>query len=291
MAIFQKAYKGYDGPVTPNFERTLVIFRYGLADVFRSRLFAGFFAICFLLPLALMCLLYVYHNIDLLLQFDVTEEDLNYIDGGIFAVTMQLPQLFLIFIMVMTIGPVMISPDMRNNAMPLYLSRPISKASYILGKLLVLLFLGSLISWVPALMLIGLQGILDGEGWFLDNLYIPVAATVTSLLWILVLSLLAFAVSSYVKWKAVARLVFFGVLFFFSVISEVIREIFGFGEVMNVSAAIQTLMVDLYRLEGSSQVDMEAVMPVGTAYGVVAVFIAAALVVLTRRIRAYQVVS
>ncbi|MEQ8953986.1 MAG: hypothetical protein RL120_07595, partial [Gammaproteobacteria bacterium] len=147
MAIFAKAYKGYGGPVTAPVHRLLVIFRYALADVFRSRLFVGFYAICFLLPVALLCGLFVYHNLDLLLAFEVDLDDISYIDGSVFAILMQSPQLFLIFVMVMTIGPTMISPDMRNNAMPLFLSRPISRSNYILGKLLVLLFLGSLISW------------------------------------------------------------------------------------------------------------------------------------------------
>lgn len=292
MAIFQKAYKGYDGPITPPWERTFVIFRYALADVFRSRLFAGFFAVCFLLPLALISGLYAYHNLDLLLQFEVDINDLDVIDGNTFAIMMQTPQLFLIFIMVMALGPAMISPDMRNNAMPLYLSRPISKPSYILGKLLVLVFLGSLISWVPALFLVAIQGFLQGDGWLLENLHIPFAAIVTSLTWIVSLSLVAFAISSFVKWKAVGRIAFFMLISMASTVGQVIQEIFGgwAGQMLNLRSAMQTMMVELYQTE-ASQIGIRAEIPMGPALLAFLLFTAVAAVVLIRRIRAYQLVS
>ncbi len=171
MAIFQKAYQGYTGPLSPTLSRMLVIFRYALADVFRSRLFVAFFFVSLLLPLLLMCALYVYHNLELLLQFDVDLNGLTAIDGNVFAIAMQIPQNTLLFLMILAIGPTMISPDLRNNAMPLYLSRPINKASYVFGKLLVLIFLGSLISWVPGLLLIFLQAFLDVFGMAVEFVY------------------------------------------------------------------------------------------------------------------------
>ena len=292
MAIFQKAYKGYNGPITPLWERTFVIFRYALADVFRSRLFAGFFAICFLLPLALISGLYAYHNLVLLLQFQVDINDLDVIDGNAFAIMMQVPQLFLIFIMVMALGPAMISPDLRNNAMPLYLSRPINKASYIVGKLLVLVVLGSLISWIPAMLLVAIQGYLAGDGWLLENLHIPFAAFATSMVWIVCLSLIAFTISSFVQWKAVGRIAFFMVISMGSTVGEVFQDIFGGwgGQMLNVNAAMQTVLVELYQTE-SSQIGIRADMPLGPAMLALLLISAIAVIILSRRIRAYQVVS
>lgn len=292
MAIFQKAYRGYDGALSKPMERTLVIFRYALADVFQSRLFTAFFALCFLLPVLLMCGIYLFHNIDLLIQMEVNLDELTEIDGNFFLLSMQYPQNFLLFVMITVIGPTMISPDIRNNAMPLYLSRPINKASYILGKLMVLLLLGSLISWVPALPLFALQAYLEGNGWLGNNLHLIFASIVSSLVWIISLSLLAFAVSAYVKWKAVGRLAFFGILFFGSVLGGVITEIFGgwAGYMVNVYAGIEVLMRELYEAD-SNLLDWLADM--GVEYALLQFFLLSAvgLIVLTRRIRAFQVVS
>lgn len=292
MAIFQKAYQGYSGPLTKPLERTWVIFRYALADVFQSRLFSAFFAVCFLLPVILMCFIYVFYNLDLLIQMEVDIEELTEIDGSFFLLTMQYPQNFMLFIMIMAIGPVMISPDIRNNAMPLFLSRPINKASYIFGKLSVLLFLGSLISWIPAIPLFLWQGYLAGGGWLCDNLHLVVASIVTSLLWIISLSLLSFAVSAWVEWKAVARLAFFGILFFGSVLGGVVTEIFGGwgGYMINIYAGIEVIMRELYRAD-SNLLDWLADMHLGYAFLQFFLLSVLSLIVLTRRIRAFQVVS
>ena len=292
MAIFQKAYQGYTGQLTKPMDRTWVIFRYALADVFKFRLFAAFFAVCFLLPVILMCVIYVFYNLDLLVQMEVDIEELTEIDGSFFLLTMQYPQNFMLFVMIMAIGPVMISPDIRNNAMPLFLSRPVSKAGYIFGKLLVLLFLGSLISWVPAIPLFFWQGYLAGDGWLWDNLQLIVASVVTSLIWIVSLSLLSFAVSAWVEWKAVARLAFFGILFFGSVFGGVIIEIFGGweGHMINVFGGIEVIMRELYQAD-SNMLDWLAEMQIGYAFLQFFLLSAISLFVLTRRIRAFQVVS
>ncbi len=292
MAIFQKAYQGYSGPLSPPFERTLVIFRYALADVFQSRLFVAFFFISLLLPVLLMCVIYVYHNLELLLQFEVSLDDLTEINGNAFVLAMQIPQNSLLFLMILGIGPTMISPDLRNNAMPLYLSRPINKASYIFGKLLVLIFLGSLISWVPALLLFILQAYLAGDSWLGQNLHLPVASILTSLTWIVSLSLVAFAVSAFVKWKSVARMFFFGIVLLGSILGGVIEEVFGGvgGYVVNLYAALEVLMAALYNAD-SDVLSFVPQMSVGIAVLQFLIISLLALVLLTRRIRAFQVVS
>ena len=292
MTIFLKAYQGYSGPLSPTLSRTLVIFRYALVDVFQSRLFVTFFFISLLLPLFLMCAIYVYHNLELLLQFEVTQNDLMTIDGTAFAVAMQIPQNSLLFLMILGIGPTMISPYLRNNAMPLYLSRPINKASYIFGKLLVLIFLGSLISWVPGLLLFMLQAYLAGGGWLGDNLQIPVASILTSLSWVVCLSLVAFAVSAFVKLKSVARMAFFGIVLLLSVTGAVIEKVFGGvgGYVVNLYAGLEVLMAYLY----NADTDLLGFVPqMGAEVAVMQflIFSLIALVVLTRRIRAFQVVA
>lgn len=293
MAIFLKAYRGYDGELSPPFERTLVIFRYALADVFQSRLFVGYFFMCLLLPVGLICFLYVYHNIDLLMSFEVPLGELPELNGEFFAIGMQMPQNVLIFFLVVAIGPTMISPDLRNNAMPLYLSRPISKANYILGKLMVLLVLGSLISWIPALIVFALQSFLAGGDWMLENLQLPLAAIVSSLSWILCLSILAFTVSAFVKWKAVSRIAFFGILFFASLAGEIVEEVFSGsgGYLVNVFAGHQVLMAVLYDAGDNLILEFSETMTAEKAAMQLAVITLVSLGILYHRIRAYQAVA
>lgn len=297
MAIFQKAYQGYSGPLSSNIDRTLVIYRYAMADVFKSRAFVGFLFVCLLFPLSLICALYLYHNLELLVQMEVVLSELAEINGSLVAVVMQMPQNFLLFFLVLAIGPTMISPDLRNNAMPLILSRSITKANYIGGKMLVLIVLGSLISWVPGLLLFFVQSFLADDGWMLANWHIPFASFITSLVWIISLTLLAFAISAFVKWKAVARIFFFGVIMITSILAQVIQQTFGGigGALIDLNSALQLVMISTYSADSaliafSSDVPVPD-LPVSVALLQFFVYSVVCLFLLNRRIRAFQVVS
>src|SRR5258707_13066390 len=50
-------------------------------------------------------------------------------------------------------GPPLVSRDLRNNALPLYLCRPFTRTEDVLGKMSVLLILLSAITWIPQLLL------------------------------------------------------------------------------------------------------------------------------------------
>jgi hypothetical protein len=48
MAVYDHSYKNYAGALTPEWSRFLVLPRHAFRDVFKSKLFTAFFAICFL---------------------------------------------------------------------------------------------------------------------------------------------------------------------------------------------------------------------------------------------------
>lgn len=292
MAIFVKAYKGYNGELSPTFQRTLVIFRYALADAIKTRFFLAFLVLSLLLPLGLMCFLYFYHNVELLSYFELSQFEMPVIDGSFFAVVMQQPQNVLLFLVILVLGPTMISPDLRNNAMPLYLSRPINASNYILGKGLVLLTLGSIISWIPAILLFFVQSYLAGNGWMNEHWYIPFASMATSLLWIVSLSLVAFTISAFVKWKALARSMFFGVLFLGSIIGQVIGQIFGgiAGNLIDISSGARVLIAGFYHTE-TQLLGPIPDMDITQAILQFATIAIGALLILLYRIKSFQRVS
>ena len=61
------------------------------------------------------------------------------------------------------------APDLTNNALPLYFSRPLSRFDYVLARLLVLVGLLSLVTWVPGLLLFAMQSGMAGWSWFAAN--------------------------------------------------------------------------------------------------------------------------
>ncbi len=72
-------------------------------------------------------------------------------------------QLFFSMILVLLVGPDLISQDLRFNAIPLYLSRPIRRFEYFLGKLGVIAVYLSIVTILPALL-----ALLLGFGFSLD---------------------------------------------------------------------------------------------------------------------------
>ena len=70
------------------------------------------------------------------------------------------------FFVTLLVGPPLVSRDLRNNALPLYLCRPFSRTEYVLGKMSVLLILLSAMTWVPQLLLFPFQSYLEGAQWF-----------------------------------------------------------------------------------------------------------------------------
>jgi ABC-2 type transport system permease protein len=72
-------------------------------------------------------------------------------------------QLFFTFLLVMLVGPDLISQDLRFNALPLYLSRPLRRIDYFLGKFGIIAAFLLAVTLVPAVLayLIGLAFSLD----------------------------------------------------------------------------------------------------------------------------------
>ena len=62
MAVYEQTYKRYDGRLTPEWSRFLIIPRHAYRAVFSSKLFTAFFVICFLPLLVEAVLIYLHHN-------------------------------------------------------------------------------------------------------------------------------------------------------------------------------------------------------------------------------------
>src|SRR5215467_2832080 len=212
MAVYRRTYMSYSGPVTPAWSRSLVLFRYSRRKLFRSKLQTGLFVFCFFYPLACLLIIYLANNLSFLEKFGDVGQFVR-IDNKFFFIFLQV-QGVLAFVLTAFTGPGLISPDLANGALPLYLCRPFSRAEYILGKASVLAIVLSQITWIPGLVLYTVQSSLAGPGWAWDHLWIAGSMVLSSLIWIAILSLLAMALSAWVKWKVVAGALLLAVLFF-----------------------------------------------------------------------------
>ena len=287
MSVYDRTYKGYSGRITPSWSRWSVLARYALEDTFRSRIFVGFFIVCFIPPLIAAVMIYLRYNVEALAILELSILDLIKIDAGFFRNFVYGPQSTLAFAMVLIVGPALVSPDLRNNALPLLLSRPLSKTDYVLGKLTVLVALASLITWVPALALFALQSYLAGREWFTENLRLVFAIPISFGVWIFVLSVFALAISAWVKWKPWARIAFLGAIFVATALGQIFTLLYEtwWGSLIVVSALMGRLTASCYG--GESGGDGRVVRG---CRGLIALA-AVSLVEMYWRIRAFEVIS
>ncbi len=288
MSVHDQTYRRYAGPLTSERNRFLVLPRYALGEVFRSKLFLLVFGLACLSPLVYAVLIYLHHNMAALGAFGTNAERLREIlpiDSAFFE-TFIYQQSWAGFLIALLAGPGLVSADLRNNALPLYLARPLTRSGYVLGKISILVLLLSALTWVPGLLLFLFQAYLDGAGWLGSHLHLGWAIFASSWLWILNISLLTLALSAWVKWKPVVRILLLALVF-------VLR---GWGGAINLAldttwGGVVSLMV-LHETVRDSLFHRppDSGLPVWVAWFVLVLMMAACVGLLARRIRAYEVV-
>ena len=287
MAVFERRYRPYEGPRTPSASRFLVVTRYALAEVFRSRLLVVFFTLCFLFPLVALALVYLRHNADLvdLLASMGADADWVPIDGRFFDAFLRVQGLFAFFL-VLFVGPRLISRDLANNGLALYLARPFSRAEYVAGKAAILLGLTSLVTWLPGGLLIVLQVSLEGRGWLAEHASVPLGILLGGGLWIVVLTFLALAISAGVRWRPVAGFYLLMLYFAGDFFAFLVEQLFGtdWGQLVNIRRLIRIVWAHLL------EVRVPEGPPVAVAWLALLGIVALSLLLLGRKIRAYEVV-
>src|SRR5215208_4456747 len=247
MAVYEQTYKRYTGQLTPEWSRFLIIPRHAFRAVFNSKLFTAFFVICFLPLLVEAILIYLHHNISAIAIMKIDVRALVPIDASFFYNFVNVQGGFAFFVALL-VGPPLVSRDLRNNALPLYLCRPFSRTEYVLGKMSVIFILLSAITWVPQLLLFLFQSYLEGFTWFRSNLWIASAIVIASLVWILLLALLSQTISALVKWRVIASAALLGIFFIPTVFGEFINEVFQtrWGHIISLGALMKNATAGLF---------------------------------------------
>lgn len=304
MAVYEQLYGVYEGEPRSAWSRFLVIPRYALRDVFKSKLLVTFFILCFIYPLVASILVYLHHNSNALALLQLNVRELLPIDRTFFRTFLEVQGAFA-FILTVIVAPPLISRDLANNALPLYLCRPLSRAEYVAGKMAVIVLLLSAITWIPGLLIFFFQASLSGFEWLWANLWMIWAIFCGFMVWIILLSLLALAVSSLLKWRVVASGAILGLFFVPSAFGEIVNQLFmtRAGHLISLWATINgiwrglfglferqtTIRIATGRRQFSEIILLEP--PLWASWLIVALVCAACLWLLSRRVRAYEVIK
>ena len=309
MAVYEHLYRAFEGESQSARQRFLVIPRYALREVFKSKLFVAIFILCFLYPLIATILVYLHHNANALALLQVNVRELLPIDRTFFRTFLEVQGVFS-FILTVLVAPPLISRDLSNNALPLYLCRPLSRAEYVLGKMTVIVYLLSLVTWIPGLLIFFFQASLGGVGWLWANLWMIWAIFFGSMVWIVLLSLLALAVSSLLKWRVVASGALLGLFFVPSAVAEIVNNLFltRAGSLISLWASMNSIWLGLFGLfvresgnirgkidnpiYDGKYVDIVLIEPpLWASWLVIGLVCAVCVWLLSRKVRAYEVIK
>jgi ABC-2 type transport system permease protein len=305
MAVYEQTYRRYAGPLTPEWSRFLIIPRHAYRAVFNSKLFTAFFVICFLPLLVEAILIYLHCNVSALAIMQVNVRELIPIDAFFFQAFISIQGGFAFFVALL-IGPPLVSRDLRNNALPLYLCRPFSRTEYVLGKMSVILILLSVVTWVPQLLLFLFQSYLEGFTWFRANLWMINAIVLGGVVWVLLLALLSQTVSALVKWRVIASGALLGIFFIPSVFGAFINEVFRtrLGNLISLGAVIKNVTSGLFGtfepVAGTALIrDVNGIVvqevpilepPLWASWTILFLICAVCLALLSWKVKAYEVV-
>lgn len=193
-----------------------------------------------------------------------------------------------VFFVTIWVGAGLIANDRRANALQLYLSKPMTSAEYIAGKLAILfLFLVS-VTFLPAMMLLLTQAIFAGSLTFIsNNLYLLPAITLFSLAQVLLASTTMLALSSLSKSSRFVAVMYAGLFFFTTALFNALRGITGRTTFawLSPTASLEQLGDVIFRLPPRYQLS-----PVIAGITVL-LLIGASFFILSRRVRGVEIVT
>jgi ABC-type transport system involved in multi-copper enzyme maturation permease subunit len=287
--VYKRNYGSYNGPLTSQSSRVAVLARYGFAEVWSSKITAILFTVCFVPPVMFMFTIYLMNNpaARLLLGGNMR---VMAIDQQWFLIALQIQSWFALALSAW-ISPRLVSADLSDNALPVFLSRPITRFDYVLGKLIVLLACLSAVTWLPLLLLFFFQAYSSPVPWAASHLFIAVGAFAGALIWVVFLSLLTLALSSWVKWRVVATGVIFAAVFVPAGVGTIFNAVVrtNWGSLINLPRSMSTLWQRLLQVQPNG-FDIREPLPSGAIALMLLLVAAGCIAALNTRIRAREVV-
>ena len=250
MAVYKRGYRRYSGPLTGRWTRFMVLPRHAWGRLYQQRLVILLTMAALVWPVLCAGFIYLTNHAELLQGLEREFREFIQVNGKFFSVFMYVQAGFAVFLAALA-GPGLIAPDLANNALPLYFSRPLTRWSYALARLMVLVGMLSVVTWIPGLLLFGLQAGLAGGWWFRANWTLGAGMVAGFVLWLILLSLVAMASSAYVKWRVVAGAVSLAFFFILSGIAEMIDSVFrvDWGHVIDPAWAVNQVWCALLGVE------------------------------------------
>jgi len=89
MAVYKRTYKGYEGGLTPEWSRFMILPRYSSARLFQSKFLLMFLVACAIYPIGAAGFIYIAHNLSFLKALNVPAGNLLDVNEKFFCLFLQ----------------------------------------------------------------------------------------------------------------------------------------------------------------------------------------------------------
>jgi ABC-2 type transport system permease protein len=220
MPIHDQSYRHWEGELKGHTMRWWVISKMGLKLIFKRKLAILFLLIPYVSVVVFGVIMYFSGSFSQgapILKFDK------------FFYSIFLYSIFSLyeFLIVIFFGTGLITRDLKYNALPLYLSKPVTHVDYIAGKFGIIASCILFTTWLPAMILIFLNTVfLEASLVSWTNLFLIYGVTLYASLGTLVLGMLVLALSALCRTRRNTIILFLGVVFFGQILYNILDTFF-----------------------------------------------------------------
>jgi ABC-type transport system involved in multi-copper enzyme maturation permease subunit len=240
--IHDQSYRRYRGEKLPHGRTWLVIASAGIRTFIARRAFLGLLLASWMPFFARALQIYASANLPQAEFLTLTPETFReFLDQ----------QQFFVFLITVYVGSGLIANDRRANALQLYLSKPMTRAEYVMGKLAILMCFLLLVTWVPGLLLLIVQALFAGSFTFVrTNLFLFPAITLFAFLQVVMVSAAMLALSSLSNSSRYVGILYAALVFFSQALFNVMRFVTGGSTVawMSFDANLDQIGNAIFRL-------------------------------------------
>jgi len=279
MPIHDQGYRRYAGGRAPRGQSWAVIAAAGIRTFLSRKTFLGLLLVSWFPFFVRAVQIYAAANLPQAAFLKPTAET--------FRQFLDQQEIFVFFVTVY-VGSGLIANDRRANALQIYLSKPLTRAEYVFGKLTILMAFLLLITWVPAIVLLLVQIAFAGNFTFFEqNIFLFPAITLFSFLSVVMVSASMLALSSLSNSSRYVGILYAALIFFSQALFTVLRFVTGSSTIawMSFSADLAQIGNLIFRLPPKYDT------PWPVSLFMVAALIAVSALVLERRVRGVEVVA
>lgn len=279
MPIYDQSYRPYRGPLSSHAMRWWTITRSGLQQLMVKRVFLILLTVTFFPSVVFGFQIWFTH------QFP--EQNLITVNAAFFRLLMEIQLIWFILLGIYP-GTGLIANDLRWNAIQLYLSKPLTKVDYVVGKLAIIgtLLLG--VTLVPGLLLFALElGFSSDFSFLLENWWVPFAIVIYSVVASFSWGMIVLALSSLSKSSRFVGVTLIALIFLSGAFGAFFAAVTRNSAAMTLSVLDELKMLTYLLFGGTSEFGDHELL----ALVMLAILVGISALILRSRVRAVEIVT